>query len=217
MTQEANSNKCWNSQKSLKINYFSLKLDKGDDDFKTAESRKLMSHKNTAQPPRTRVVYLIQKRRWGKKVGLIVNFHDKLLIWLFVLIRSDGLSFVWPLWWPMRGRDGDRTDQSEPGSLGVWKGGTWCQQLSCKHYQWWMTRAVTRCRAQMRGAATLSRSPPVSPDHFNTETRHWSLRADCVISIRPIVAAEAGVTFPNSGEHESSHTNMIKLQSSEVT
>ena len=38
MAQEANSNKGGNSQKSLRINYFSRKLDKGEDDFKTSES-----------------------------------------------------------------------------------------------------------------------------------------------------------------------------------
>ena len=64
------------------------------------------------------------------------------------------------------------TELTNQGAGGAVSGrvGPGCQQLSCKHYQWWMTRAVTRCRCEMRGAAgALSWSPVVSPDHFNND------------------------------------------------
>ena len=45
-----------------------------------------MSHKNTAQDKSCLSPSEASVTR-DKKVGLIVNFHDKLLIWLLVLIR----------------------------------------------------------------------------------------------------------------------------------
>ena len=73
------------------------------------------------------MLFIIAERR-GKKVFLIVRVHDKLLIWLFVLIVLRVYHLSDHIWDPIRGRCCSRFDQwkGERGSQGlpyVWKGG----------------------------------------------------------------------------------------------
>ena len=132
------------------------------------------------------MLFIIAERR-GKKVFLIVRVHDKLLIWLFVLIVLRVYHLSDHIWDPIRGRYCSRFDQwkGERGSQDlpyVWKGGADVWAIVLTTLAMMDDRTVTRCRCEMRGAAEpLSRSASVSPDHFNTGTRHWSLRPGSIV------------------------------------